>query len=189
MKALIALFFIILPMSAETFVFAESYRTIRKDRSFQTNVVWGQQDLGKKVGLFGWGQYGKSYRQAYGGLYIRPTNWLQVGAGSGAEQAEKKARFGSFLYANKSRFYTFAIYENGGSGYWYLVLTDVKVTKELSIGNHSQSFFGHGVRAEYRLKPVGRWTPSIRPAIAWKTGNGAKPNFIVGLRFTYFKGE
>lgn len=187
MKALIALFFIILPMSAETFVFAESYRTIRKDKSFQTNVVWGQQDLNNKIGLFGWGQYGKPYRQAYGGLYIRPTSWLQVGAGSGVEQATSKARIAGFYFTSKGRFSSYGVYENGGSGYWYLAISTIAINKYLNFGSHSQAFIGHGVRTEVKLPSIGRWTPSIRPAFTWN--KSGRPNVIIGLRMTYFRGE
>lgn len=174
--------------NAETFVFSETYRTFRSaGTDSQTNTVWAQQSLTKNTGLFGWGQIGMKYRQAYVGGYAKPTSWLQVGVGGGAEQATSKARLGSFLYASKSRYSTFMIYENGGSGYWYLAFTDVRLTNNWSVGTHSQAFLGHGVRAEYRLKPIGKWTPSIRPTITWD-GKG-HTNALLGLRFTYFKGE
>lgn len=174
--------------NAETLVLLESYRTFKSaDGDSQTNTVWAQQSLTKRTGLFGWGQVGKNYRQAYGGGYVKPTSWLQVGVGGGAEQATNRARLGSFLYASKNRYSTFIIYENGGSGYWYLAFTDVRLTNNWSVGTHSQAFIGHGVRAEYRLKPIGKWTPSIRPTVTWD-GKG-HTSALLGLRFTYFKGE
>lgn len=187
MKNLIfAIFFLVFTLgaSAQTFVFTESYRTFKGgDRSdTQTNVVWGQKRLNNRIGLFGWGQIGTKYKQTYGGAYLQPFSWLQVGAGGGVEEG---ARLGSFLYANRPGKYIFAIYEDGGSGPWYLVLTDVAVSQNWSLGTHSQSFIGHGLRAEYRLKRVGSWIPSIRPAITWN--EKGVPSAILGIRFTYFK--
>ena len=187
---LLLLFVFVSDLSAETFVFAESYRTFKKDEPYQTNVVWAQKGFGKRFGAFGWGQYGKTYQQTYGGLYVKPTSWLQVGAGAGQEQWSKTPRLGSFAYAAKGKYYTFAIYENfGTTGYWYLVLTDRSISKSWSVGTQSQAFLGHGVRAEYRLKPVFGWAPSIRPAVLWDPKTGPRPNVILGLRLTYFKGE
>lgn len=175
--------------NAETFIFSESYRTFKSaSTDSQANTVWAQQSLSKHTGLFGWGQVGMNYRQTYVGGYVKPTNWLQVGVGGGVEQTTSKARIGSFLYANKGRCYVFAIYEDkGATGYWYLTLTDVKISKRWSVGTHSQAFLGHGVRTEYRLNPIGRWTPSIRPTITWD--EKGHTNAMLGLRFTYFKGE
>ena len=188
MKNMFAFLFLLVfcsKIEAETFVFSETYRTFKKNSTYQTSVVWAQQSLAKKVGLFGWGQVGTTYRQTYGGVYVKPANWLQVGIGGGAEQATNKTRMGSFLYASKKRYSTFAIYENGGSGYWYLTITDISFSKNWSIGTHSQAYIGHGVRAEYRFKPIGKWTPSIRPAMMWdKKG---QTSVILGLRMTYFK--
>lgn len=196
MKFFCILFSIASVFSAETFVFTENYRTVKKDEAFQTTVLWAQQSakkklLGKEVGGFGWAQYNTTYRQVYGGGYIKPLNWLQVGVGGGVEQAKSKARFGTFVYAAKSRYSAFAIYENGGSGYWYLVITsyDFPQTKKWNIGTHSQAFVGHGIRTEAKLGSIGSWTASIRPAFLWNGETGFRPNIIVGLRFTYFKGE
>ncbi len=188
MKNLIFIFLFlafILNAGSQTFVFTESYRTFKGgDQSdTQTNVVWGQTGLAKRIGLFGWGQIGTNYKQTYGGAYVQPFSWLQVGAGGGVE--EGAPRLGSFLYANRPGQYVFAIYENGGSGPWYLVLTDVTISQKWSVGTHSQSFIGHGARAEYRLKRIGQWTPSIRPAVTWN--EKGVPSAILGLRFTYFK--
>jgi len=187
MKNLIFVFLfliVILATSAQTFVFTESYRTFKGgDQSdTQTNVVWGQKSIGNRIGLFGWGQIGATYKQTYGGAYVQPFSWLQVGAGGGAEEG---ARLGSFAFASRPGQYIFAIYEDGGSGPWYLVLTDIAVSRKWSLGTHSQSFIGHGARAEYRLKRIGSWTPSIRPAITWN--EKGVPSLILGLRFTYFK--
>lgn len=187
MKTLALFFVMIFSASAETFVFGESYRTIKKDSAHQTQVLWGQQDLSKKVGIFGWAQYGKSYRQAYGGLSVRPTSWLQVGAGTGVEQATSKARIAGFYFTSKGRFSSYGVYENGGSGYWYLAISTIAINKYLNFGSHSQAFIGHGVRTEVKLPSIGRWTPSIRPAFTWN--KSGRPNVIIGLRMTYFKGE
>ncbi len=174
--------------SAETFVFGESYRTIKSKKSFQTNVLWAQQSLGKRLGVFGWGQVGKTYQQTYGGLYVKPVSWFQVGAATGQEERSKTPRLGSFVFANKSKYFLFGIYENfGATGYWYLVFTDYSVSKRWSVGSHSQAFVGHGARAELRLGKIGPIVPSIRPAILWSRESGARPNVILGLRFTYFK--
>lgn len=174
--------------NAETFVFMESYRTFKKT-AYQTNVVWGQQSFGNRLGTFGWAQYGKTYTQGYGGLYVKPVSWLQLGAGGGAEQAENKKRLGTFAYAAKSKYSAFAVYENGGSGYWYLLVTDVAVSKRFSVGSHSQAFIGHGPRAEIKIGKVGKWAYSLRPAATWDRESGKRPNFILGLRFSYFKGD
>lgn len=182
------LFAFISGLSAETFVFAESYRTFKRSESFQTNVIWAQKSLAKSVGMFGWGQYGKTYQQTYAGMYLKPTSWLQVGAATGQEQWSRTPRLGSFAYASKSKYYVFAIYENfGATGYWYLILTDAAVKKNWSVGTHSQSFLGHGPRVEYRFRPIGKWIPSIRPAVLWD--KRTRPNFIIGLRFSYFNGD
>lgn len=103
MKHLIFVFLFlvfILEAGTQTFVFTESYRTFKGgDQSdTQTNVVWGQKNLNNRIGLFGWGQVGTKYKQAYGGAYLQPFSWLQVGAGGGAEEG---ARLGSFLFASR----------------------------------------------------------------------------------------
>ena len=177
-------------LCGETFIFADSYRTVKKSSAFQTQDVWAQQDLNKSVGAFGWAQYGKAYRQAYGGLYVRPTKWLQVGAAGGVEQTRKDARLGTFASASRGKFFAIAIYENfGATGYWYLTLTDVAVWKRVSVGTHSQAFVGHGPRTDIKLGKIGKWTPSFRLATTWDKQSGTRPNVIVGLRFTYFKGD
>ena len=189
MKILFMLFAIVTELCAETFVFADSYRTLKKSTAFQTQDVWAQQDLTKSVGAFGWAQYSTTYRQIYGGLYVRPTKWLQVGVASGVEQAKSKARLGTFTSVSKGKYFALAIYENGGSGYWYLALTDVAAWKRVSIGSHSQTFVGHGPRADVKLGKIGNWVPSIRPGVTWERESGIRPNVLVGLRFTYFKGD
>jgi len=140
--------------------------------------------------VFGWGQYGKSYQQTYGGLYLKPVSWLQIGAATGQEQWSRTPRLGTFAYTAKGKYSAFAIYENfGATGYWYLAVTDATLWKRVSIGTHSQAFIGHGVRADIKLGKIGNWVPSIRPATTWDKASGIRPNILVGLRFTYFKGD
>lgn len=181
----------------ETFVFSESYRTVKNSgsRDEQTNVVWAQRDFGKeslskRFGAFGWAQYSRSYRQTYGGLYAKPLPWLSVGIGGGVEQAKSKARLGSFAYAARGGYSAFAIYENGGSDYWYLLLTDKAVGKRFALGTHHQAYVGHGPRFELKLGQIANMAVSIRPAVLWKDTRGWSPdNAIIGLRFTYFKAQ
>jgi hypothetical protein len=188
MKMLIVLLAVTLPSVAETFVFGESYRTFKKD-AFQNEVIWAQQSLGKSAGLFAWGQTSTSYHLAYGGVYVKPASWLQVGGAVGAENVGTRERLAAFAYAAKAKYSAFAVYENGGSGYWYLATTDVAIWKRVSIGSHSQAFVGHGPRVEIKLGTIGKWMTSVRPAVTWDRESGVRPNVIVGLRFTYFKGD
>src|SRR3989344_6862022 len=123
MKILLMLLILASELCVETFIFADSYRTVKKSSAFQTQDVWAQQDLNKSVGAFGWAQYGKAYRQAYGGLYVRPTKWLQVGAAGGVEQTRKDARLRTFPSASRGKVFSISIYENfGATGYWYIAL-------------------------------------------------------------------
>jgi hypothetical protein len=175
---------------AETLVFGESYRTIKKDSAYQTDDVLVQKGVHRYLGLFAWGQYATGYQQTYGGFYLKPTSWLQVGTALGEEMLHSRPRLGTFLYAEKWRINTFCVYENlGATGYWYMAHSDFRLNERWGVGTHSQSFFGHGPRVEFRLKTVRGWTPSIRTALGWERVTGIRPNTIIGLRFTYFKRE
>lgn len=174
--------------TGETFIFSETYRTFKEGSSFQTNTVWAQQDFGRRLGGFAWGQVGRTYQQTYGGFFVRPTSWLQAGIATGQEQLAGN-RLGSFAFANKGRYHVFAIYEDfAKTGYWYYLQTDARINKKWSVGSHHQAFMGHGPRVERRLKSFGGWTPSIRLATVWNSAR-VRPNVYLGLRFSYFKGD
>lgn len=192
MKKLIFVIILATPMAAETFtfVFGESYRTIKSGSAFQTNVLWAQTSLSNRAGLFGWAQYSTTYQQAYGGVYVKPLGWLQVGAATGQEQFSRTPRLGTFGFASNAKANVFGVYENfGATGYWYLVQTDLAVSKRVSIGTLSQAFIGHGPRVEIKLGTIDKWTVSLRPAATWDRQSGLRPNILIGLRLTYFKGE
>lgn len=166
----------------QTLVMVEQYATIERSGKHKTTPmsdVWFQQNLFGKVGMFTWGQISPTYRQTYTGASYQFTSWLQAGVGGGIERADSIARLGSFLYVAKRKDSLFAIYENGGSGRWHLVVTNHQIGKsQFGIGLHNQEFVGTGPRAEVNFGPLKFWAAPL-----WEKGGR---NLMYGVKYTYF---
>jgi hypothetical protein len=176
---LVMVVFLSLPVFSQTYLFVEQYATTEKTdnrRTLPTTDMWFQRGLVGKVGVFSWAQTGPIYRQVYVGGSYQFTTWLQAGVGGGVEEANSKARLGSFAYLSKGKNSVFAIYENGGSGPWYFTLYNRKVGR-YGLGVHTQSYVGTGPRAEVNFGRIKFWTSAL-----WEKGGH---NFMYGLRYTY----
>lgn len=176
----------------QTYFFTETYATATGDAAGKvalqpTMDAWWQENLSGRVGTFMWAQIvpqeGK-YRQIYGGPSYQVADWLQVGVGGGVERAENKGRLGSFAYLTPIKNNSvFMIYEDGGSGPWWLLLHTYRfgLFKQYGIGVMSQAYLGTGPRVEYNWGKLGRWK-------AWSSlhfQRNARPGFQIGIRWVY----
>lgn len=103
----------------------------------------------EKWGTFAWVQVRSDYTQAYAGATYKPKPWLQLALGVGAEQDKNPFRIGSYAYFGKGGISSLAVFETGGSGFWYKVETNYKIKSGLGIGTLSNHYRGHGPRLEY----------------------------------------
>ncbi len=118
-------------------------------------------DTGKKMGGFAWLQTEKTlgkkkkdyghYGQGYAGVTYYFWPWMQVAAGVGLEDAENPDRAGGYVWVgNKSRSILF-VPEYGGSGFWWKLEANRKISKAVGLGFITERFKGSGLRAEYRI--------------------------------------
>lgn len=86
----------------------------------------------------------EEYAEGYGGLAYSPKPWVEVGASVGMETADSPWRIAGSVWMGKEPVSLLAIYENGGSGYWYKVTATVAARKWLTVGLLAKRFGGVG---------------------------------------------
>lgn len=128
---------------------------------------------GKKSQLIGWyerrltnvfGVYAlvnienkNRYRQAYGGITIKPMPetlpWMQIGAGIGHEHDNESSgiRRNVFASVDAEKIFILATYESGVTGPWHQVHAVYHVDEKFSIGAMTETNIGLGPRVEYRV--------------------------------------
>lgn len=104
-----------------------------------------------QMGGFIWFQVQQGYSQAYGGLTYAPKSWLQVALGGGLEQDKHPARIGSYVWMGKAKISGLAVFEDGGSGFWYKVESNYQATPKLGIGMLSERYHGSGPKIEFSV--------------------------------------
>jgi len=107
--------------------------------------------LHRNLGTFVWFQVQQDYSQAYGGITYAPTSWIQFALGLGLEQYRQPARVGSYVWMGKGKCSALAVFEYGGSGFWYKVEGNFQITKTLGLGVNLEHFRGGGPKVEYSV--------------------------------------
>jgi len=199
LKSVATLFFFLPELAyPQTYFFAENYNAVERSEEGGTTVtpvldLWsqwqfkGEEDESSRLGTFLWMQFipqNDGYRQFYVGPSYHVTSWLQVGVGGGVERTDgNMGRFGSFAYLSKDRHSVFSIYENGGSGPWWLVLHSTRFgpKSRYELGVVNQAYIGTGPRFAVNLGQKQRWK-------LWSSAHFEQwgvPNFQFGIRWVY----
>ncbi|MCL5009042.1 MAG: hypothetical protein M1400_01730 [Patescibacteria group bacterium] len=103
------------------------------------------------LGSFVWFQMQQGYGQAYAGATYNPKPWVQFALGGGLEEDKHPARIGSYVWVGKGRVSGLAVFEDGGSGFWYKVETNCQVTARLGLGTLTEAAKGTGPKLELAL--------------------------------------
>ncbi len=129
------------------------------------------------LGSFVWFQVQQGYSQAYAGATYSPQPWVQLALGGGLEEDKHPARIGSYVWVGKGRVSGLAVFEDGGSGFWYKVETNCQVTAKLGLGTLTEAAKGTGPKLELALPhtPFKLWFAPL-----WKSGSLTP---LVGLRW------
>jgi hypothetical protein len=136
------------------------------------------------VGDFAWFQTDRTYSEAYAGPSITLKKWLVIGAGVGAEENTHPGRLGSFLWTGNNRITMVAVYENGGSGYWYKVEGNCRTFSRLGVGLLSERFHGTGPRFEAGVSRLDTPLSRVRLWIAPLVDSG-KVQSVFGVRMSF----
>ncbi len=105
-----------------------------------------------KVGQFYFSLINENWAQAYGGIMIKPLDWLSIGLGAGLEVNNNPYRFNLRMHIKKNKFSLMQIYEYGGSGFWYNIFANFQVTQNSKWGIVFKRFYGLGINYEYDFK-------------------------------------
>jgi hypothetical protein len=136
------------------------------------------------IGDFVWFQTDRSYSEAYAGPSLTLKKWLVIAAGVGAEQSKHPGRLGSFIWAGNDRMTMVAVYENGGSGYWYKVEGNLRTNSHLGVGFLSERFHGTGPRVECGMSRSGSALSRVRLWVA-PLADGGKIQTAFGIRMSF----
>jgi len=128
------------------------------------------------LGSFVWFQVQEGYSQAYAGATYSPKPWVQFALGGGMEEARHPARLGSYVWAGKGLVTGLAVFEQGGSGFWWKVETNYQVRSALGIGTLSEAYKGTGPKLELSV-PHTRLKLWVAPL--WKHGSISP---LIGVR-------
>jgi len=111
------------------------------------------------VGVTAFSLTSKNWSEVYAGPEFYLAKWLNVGAKIGLETAPKSWRVASSVWAGKGPASILAIYENGGSGYWYNISATCQINKWLKVGILSKRFLGTGPQLHVSIPntPVRIW--------------------------------
>lgn len=103
------------------------------------------------LGGFCWFQTQQKYSQIYGGSTLSPTSWIQLALGLGIETDKHPLRVGSYVWLGKDKLSGLAVFEDGGSGFWYKVETNYQASKLVGLGTLSERFKGSGPKIEFSI--------------------------------------
>ncbi len=96
------------------------------------------------VGVSAFSLTSKTWSEVYVGPEFYLTKWLRVGVSGGIETAPKSWRAAGSLWLGTGPVSLFAVYEDGGSGWWYHASCSYQATKWLAVGVLSKRFLGTG---------------------------------------------
>lgn len=119
---------------------------------------------GEKVGPFIFGQKtlnGPLFQQLYGGLFVAPTEYIEIGAGYGREWFDgedskvSSGRLGSYIDLTTELGYVALVFEDStdadGSGYYFEHRISYEPTEWLGIGGIWFEHLGYGPRVEFKI--------------------------------------
>ncbi len=130
------------------------------------------------LGSFVWFQVQESYSQAYAGATYSPKPWMQLALGAGLEEDKHPARIGSYVWAGKGPVSGLAVFEDGGSGFWWKAEANYQAKPRLGVGMLSEVYKGTGLKLEFSV-PHTRLKLWFAPL--WKDG-AVRP--LVGVRWS-----
>ncbi len=103
------------------------------------------------LGSFVWFQVQQGYGQAYAGATYSPKPWVQLALGGGMEEDNHPARLGSYVWAGKGPASALAVFEAGGSGFWWKMETNYQARPVLGIGMLTEAYKGTGPKLEFSV--------------------------------------
>ena len=136
-------------------------------------------NITKKLGGFTWFQVQKGYSEAYGGPTYSPKPWLQLAIGVGIEEAKNPLRSGGFVWLGNSKSSVLFIPEYGGSGFWWKLEANHKLTKSFGVGFLTERFKGSGLRFEVNVPhtPLKLWAAPM--------SEKERTNLLFGIRWNW----
>ncbi len=105
----------------------------------------------EKLGSFVWFQVQQGYSQAYAGLTYAPKSWIQVAIGPGLEEDRHPMRVGSYVWMGKGKVSTLAVFEDGGSGFWWKSESNYQITSRFGLGHWYEHGKGAGPKLEFSV--------------------------------------
>jgi hypothetical protein len=102
-------------------------------------------------GSFTWFQIQQGYAEAYGGATYSPKSWMQLALGVGIEEDKHPARIGSYIWMGKGPVSVLAVFEDGGSGFWYKVEATYQTKSKFAVGFLSERYHGTGPKMEFSV--------------------------------------
>ncbi len=159
-KALLIVLLILFSFSSQSqnysFFEFENLSNFNKEKFFQPqiNVFASSIKTDAKVGVYFFALAQENWGQAYGGIIIKPIDWLSINIGAGLEVNDNPYRFNLTLQVMKNKFYFVQIYEYGGSGFWYHILANYEVFERNYFGVVLKRYYGFGIDYEYQLKNI-----------------------------------
>lgn len=108
----------------------------------------------KKFGGYLYGQANNKWGEAYGGFVYKPLDWMCLYSGIGIEvdSIPYRANIGLILKNEKITFNQW--YEYGGSGFWYSIKLNYKVSSSFKFGLISKRYYGTGIDLYYRFNKI-----------------------------------
>ncbi|MDO8524327.1 MAG: hypothetical protein Q7R99_01715 [bacterium] len=131
--------------------------------------LYESYDLAKNVQLFGFSTTSESYCEGYAGVGYLAKSWLQISAGLGLETNPNPWRITASLWTGKGPASLLAIYENGGSGYWYKILATYSLGKYVAVGVHTKRFMGIGPYLQVKMPFYTNCVVYVVPGYDWET--------------------
>lgn len=181
---LIAVMLLVVPMveveGQNSFWSETVYQTGKSGGSFPYMEISATSKLSKTAGFFSWSLVSETWSESIVGAVYTPKPWVEFDLGVGVETADRPLRGMALVWVgnNHGSFYT--VYENGGSGYWYLAEGNIPVTSNLGVGVRAQRFVGIGPRFQITKKNIMFWVVPV----SWDTEKSGAKNTVVALRFS-----
>lgn len=142
--------FVTLSTSVHAQTFVEGQVLMRE--STVSPQIDGQIEIpGKLVNFYSWFLVSDSWGEALVGVSKSVKPWLWLAFAAGVETDDKPWRINPNIWAGKGRYSTFLALEQGGSGFWYKSFSTVDLVPRVSVGVHSQSFYGTGPLVQVKL--------------------------------------
>lgn len=118
----------------------------------QVNVYGKSLKKDKIIGSYFYALANEAWGEAYGGILIRPLNWMIISAGIGVETDSALYRLNWGLYLVNNKLSLSQWYEYGGSGFWYDVQLNYQILNNLKTGIIFKRYYGLGINFLYDIK-------------------------------------